>query len=246
MLRSNALAFQLLTAVVPFTFFCVGVAGFLGLRDEWSSGVAPDLQRQVSPAAFSLIDSTVVKVLSEKQVFWMTVGLAVAIWQLSRSVRTGSLILDALDGREEHRSRRELIPLSLKLAAGVAACVVGALLIAGIAPLAYGDVPGLAAFGLGLVRYLAAGGLLLAAVGLVVHFGPLQDRPIAWVSVGAVLITVCWLVVTAGFGFYMKAVASYGSVYGALVTFVALLTWVYLSALAFSLGAATDAVLRDA
>jgi membrane protein len=243
-LRANALAFQLLGALVPFGFFVLGLSGFLGLSEVWEREVVPQLQRNVSVPAFVLIDDSVDQVLGSKSLVWVTLGLALALWQLSRSIRTGTIVLDELDGREDDRPRRELIPRSLLLAAGVAACVIGALCAGAVAPLVYGDVGTLASIGLTIVRYLVAGALLLLAVGLVVHFGPRHDRPVRWVSAGALLITVTWLAVTAAFGLYLTAVASYGSIYGALISVVALLTWSYLSALAFVVGAATDRGLR--
>jgi uncharacterized BrkB/YihY/UPF0761 family membrane protein len=50
--------------------------------------------------------------------------------------------------------------------------------------------------------------------------------------------------VTAAFGLYVTAIASYGSIYGVFVSVVVLLAWAYASALAFVAGIATDAELR--
>src|SRR3954451_13431958 len=80
---ANAIAFQVLFALVPLLLFAFGLLGFFGLERLWSEDVVPDLSRQVSPAAFQLINSTVSKVLNQQQLFWVTIGMAIAIWKMS-------------------------------------------------------------------------------------------------------------------------------------------------------------------
>ena len=133
---------------------------------------------------------------------------------------------------------------SLWMAAAVAACISGALAVTALAPLLYGDVPAALDALLFLVRYGLAAMQLMLAIGVVVHHAPSERRPVAWVTGGALLVTVCWLAVSAAFGLYITAVASFGSIYGVFVSVVVLLAWCYFSALAFVAGIATDAELR--
>jgi membrane protein len=245
LLRASAIAFQTLTAIVPFGLFLLGAAGFAGLGGVYADDVAPKLQDAVSLPAFSLIDESVRDVLGSKHTFWATAGLALAIWQLSGAVRTVGASLDDIYGIEASRPWRERLLRSLWISAAVAACLSGALLSAGVAPLVYGDVGWLLGLLLWLVRYALAAALLLVAVGIVVRHAPSEQRPARWVTGGALLVTGCWLAVTAGFGAYVTAIASYGSIYGVFVSVVVLLAWTYASALAFVAGIATDAELRD-
>ena len=245
LLRASAIAFQVLTAVVPFALFVTGAAGFLGLSEVYSDELAPKIQDAVSAPAFSLINETFTKVLGGQHTFWATAGLALAIWQLSGAVRTVGASLDDVYGHEDERSWKERMPRSLWISALVIACIGGALVLTAVAPLVYGDVGWLLGALLFLVRYAAAAGLLLLAVGLVVHYAPSEKRPIRWVSVGAVLCTVAWIAVTTAFGAYVTAIASYGSIYGVFISVVVLLAWCYASSLAFVAGIATDAELRS-
>ena len=244
LLRASAIAFQVLTAVVPFALFLTGLTGFLGLEGIYDDDLAPKLRDAVSIPAFTLIDESVREVLGKRQTFWATAGLALAIWQLSGAVRTVGSSLDDVYGHEDERAWRQRMVRSLWMAAAVAACVSGALAVTALAPLAYGDVP----FGLDvllfLLRYGVAALLLMLAIGVVVHHAPSERRPVAWVTGGAVLVTVCWIAVTAAFGLYITAIASFGSIYGVFVTVVVTLAWCYFSALAFVAGIATDAELR--
>ena len=245
LLRASAIAFQVLTAVVPFALFVTGAAGFLGLRRVYADELAPKIAEAVSAPAFSLINETFTKVLGGQHTFWATAGLALAIWQLSGAVRTVGASLDDVYGHDGQRPWKERMLRSLWIAALVIACIAGALLLTMVAPLVYGDVGWLLGALLAVVRYAAAAALLMLAIGIVVHHAPSEKRPVQWVSRGAVLCTVAWIAVTTAFGAYITAIASYGSIYGIFVSVVVLLAWCYASSLAFVAGIATDAEGRS-
>lgn len=245
LLRASAIAFQVLTSVVPFALFVTGAAGFLGLRQVYSDELAPKIADAVSTPAFSLINETFTKVLGGQHTFWATAGMALAIWQLSGAVRTVGASLDDVYGHDGRRPWKERMLRSLWISALVIACISGALLLTIVAPLVYGDLGWLLGALLTVVRYAAAAALLMLAIGIVVHHAPSEKRPVHWVSRGAVLCTVAWIAVTTAFGVYITAIASYGSIYGIFVSVVVLLAWCYASSLAFVAGIATDAEGRS-
>jgi membrane protein len=244
LLRASAIAFQVLTAIVPFALFLTAMAGFIGLEDVYERDVEPELQKSVSLAAYTLIDGSLEDVLGKRHTFWATAGLALAIWQLSGAVRTVGATLDELYDHDDERPWKQRMLRSLWIAAAVAACLTGAVLVTAVAPLLYGDVGLLPAVLLWLVRYAVAAVLVILGIGVVVRHAPSEQRPTHWVTGGAVLVTVCWIAVTVAFGAYVTAIASYGSIYGVFVSVVVLLAWSYASALAFLAGIATDAELR--
>jgi uncharacterized BrkB/YihY/UPF0761 family membrane protein len=67
-----------------------------------------------------------------------------------------------------------------------------------------------------------------------------------WITAGTALSVGAWLVTSLALGWYATSVADYGNVYGALATFVILLTYLYLAAAAFLTGVELDDLLRDA
>ena len=244
LLRASAIAFQVLTAVVPFALFVTGAAGFAGLSDVYSNDLAPKIQDAVSAPAFSLINETFTEVLGGRHTFWATAGLLLAIWQLSGAVRTVGSSLDDVYGHEDQRPWKERMVRSLWISATVVACLSGVLALTTAAALVYGDVGWALGALLWLVRYALAAALVILAIGVVVHHAPSERRPVAWVTGGAILVTVAWFLVTSAFGLYITAIASYGSIYGVFVSVVVLLAWCYASSLAFVAGIATDAELR--
>jgi membrane protein len=86
------------------------------------------------------------------------------------------------------------------------------------------------------------------AYGLVYGVAPnVEPRRIRWITPGAVVGVVLWIVLSLGFSIYVRNFSSYGAVYGAFAAAIVLLLWLYLSANAFLFGAELNAELeRDA
>jgi membrane protein len=230
--------------LVPFVLFLLGVLGFLELEEVWRQDVAPEVEQSVSEAAFKLIDDTVTNVLGEKQLWWATVGFALALWELSGATRVTMITLDRVYGERSRRGFFELLPGSLALGVATGASVVAAIAIVRFGPLLTGEVDGVLAVISFIVRWLLAATVLAVAIGLNVRFGTATRQEIPWVTLGTGLVLVCWVTLSIVFGFYVTYVASYASVFGHLATFFLLLVYVHASALAFLVGIQVDACVR--
>jgi membrane protein len=244
-LFASAMAFRVVLALVPFLLFVLALLGFLDLQEVWRSDVAPEIKKNASEAAFKLLDDTVSQVLGEKQLWWLTIGLGLTIWELSAATRMTMLALDRVYGYRGRRGLLALLPRSLALGAAMGICVVVAIAIVRFAPLLTGDLDG-ALFALSfLVRWLLAAAVLGVGVWLIVRFGPATPQPVPWVSLGTGLVLVAWVLTSIGFGLYVAYVASYTSVFGHLASIFVLLLYLWLSANAFLVGIQVDACARE-
>lgn len=81
--------------------------------------------------------------------------------------------------------------------------------------------------------------LLAAAVAATLYrYGPArEDARWRWITPGSAFTAVTWLLLTILFGVWVTAVSDYSKTYGSLGAVVGLLTWMYLSAYVFLLGA---------
>ena len=95
-----------------------------------------------------------------------------------------------------------------------------------------------------VAQWGAALALLTTAVWLLLRFAPAHPGPHRWVSFGSALCVIAWVGTSAVFGFYVTEVADYGSIFGQLATVFLLLTYLYISACAFLIGAEVDAIVR--
>ena len=96
-----------------------------------------------------------------------------------------------------------------------------------------------------LLSYVAL--LLGAAAGAATLYRFAPSRHEArweWITPGSMLASILWLILTLGFGFYVAHFGNYNKAYGALATVVILVTWMYLSAYVFLLGAELNSQLE--
>ena len=244
---ASAIAFQVLTALLPLALLTLSIMGFLDLADVWTKDLAPQVKEQVSPHVFAVIDDVARRTLSSGQGWWLTVGVVFTLWQTSGVARAIMGALSRVYGGGEDRPfvRRYLISFGLGIA--VAVSVLGALAIVRFGDSLVGlDHPGrLAAALLAVVRWGAALTLLTTAVWLLLRFAPARPGPHRWVSFGSALCVIAWVSTSIAFGFYATEIADYGSIFGSLATAFLLMTYLYLSACAFLIGAEVDAIVRN-
>lgn len=242
---ASAIAFQILTAIVPFLLFLLGLLGFLSLDEVWATDLAPEIRPHVARPVFSLIDDTARQVLEQRQLFWVTAGFLVALWQVSGAVRAVMGALDNVYGTRRHRPARERYPLSLGLAVAVGLLLVLAFSVVRFVPFVFDSAgAGLAVIEF-LLRWLAAAGLLTLAVGLLMHYAPGVRRPLPWVTFGTGLVIGGWVAMSIGFGIYLTEIADYDSIFGHLATVIVLMAYLYAAAVVFVAGAQIDACVRS-
>jgi membrane protein len=84
--------------------------------------------------------------------------------------------------------------------------------------------------------------LVAIALAVIYRLGPDRDAPrMRWVSVGAVVATVIWLVASIGFSIYTATFGNYAKTYGAFAGIVVLLFWLWFTMYAILLGAEINA-----
>ena len=235
---ASAIAYQVISALIPFALFALALAGILNLESLWTDHLRPDLLTSTSPEVFAVLDKTVGQILQHKQVFWVTFGLLVILWELGGAVRATMEAMDDIYRVRKQRTRRDKYVRSTALAGAVG----GLWLLTMVVLLAGRTVLGGPAGA--LVRYVVAAALLTLATGLTLRFAPARRQPVRWVGAGSVVIVGGWLVVVGGYIVYATGIASYGSVFGSLAAAFVLLVAVYLSAVVFLTGVLIDAAAR--
>jgi membrane protein len=241
---ASAISFQLLSSLVPLLLFGFGLLGFLHLDGVWQDELAPQIKPNVSQTAFAMMNEVADKTLSSKQGFWVTAGFVIALWELSGAVRAMMGALNTVYRQPTERSWRRRMALSTLLALVMGGCVLGAIAVVVVVPAAVGDVSPAVGALLFLGRWAVAAALLLLAVAVVLHYAPEIEQPLHWVTRGTLLIMGGWVVMSIGFGIYLRDIASYNSVFGSLATIVVLIAYLYAAAVVFLGGVQVDALAR--
>jgi len=88
--------------------------------------------------------------------------------------------------------------------------------------------------------------IVMAVLALLYRVAPDRDAPkVKWVSVGAVVATVIWLLASIGFSIYSSTFGNYAKTYGVFAGIVVLLFWLWISAYAILLGAEINAEVEQ-
>jgi membrane protein len=87
--------------------------------------------------------------------------------------------------------------------------------------------------------------LVVTGFSVLYYLAPnVRQHGFRWMSPGALLALVVWVVASLGFGLYVANFGSYNKTYGSLGAIVIFLVWLWITNLAILLGAQFDAELE--
>ena len=245
------LAYYFFLALFPAILFLIALASFFPLTN-----FTDDLVRTLRPIApadvLTFLEDQLRRISDADSGGILTLGILGAIWSSSAAVIAiiGSLnrAYDIEEGRPWWKVRLTAIGLTLALALLVV--VSFTLIVAG---------PSIAehvasTFGLGpvfewswkILQWPLAFFLVSSAVGLVYYYAPDAEQEWVWITPGAVVGTLLWVVVSLAFKLYVARFADYNATYGAVGGVIVLLLWFYISGLAILVGAELNAEIEHA
>ncbi len=178
----------------------------------------------------------------------LTIGLVVsllaALWSASGGVSNLMQAVNIAYDEDESRGFLKLRGTALLLTLGAIVFVLLTLALVAVVPVLLGALAlGPAATVIAqVVRWVLLVLVLVVALAVVYRLAPDRDAPrFRWVSVGAVVATVLWIIGSVVFSLYVNNFGRYGNTYGALAGVVVLLLWLYLTSYVVLLGAEINA-----
>jgi membrane protein len=245
------LAYYFFLSLFPLLLFFVSLASFFpvaNLVDEtvkYLGGVAP-------PDVIKFLLDQIRQISDSDDGGIMTFAFLFTIWSSSGAMMSIISTMNTAYDIEESRPwwKTRLIAVGLTVGLAVFILVSFALVIAG---------PTLAervasAMHLGpafewtwkILQWPIVFVLVVSAVGIIYYYAPDAEQDWVWITPGAVLATVLWLVISLGFKIYLVNWGNYNETYGALAGVIILLLWFYLSGLAILTGAELNAEIEHA
>jgi membrane protein len=207
------------------------------------------LMREIIPVeAYVLFETQIASLLSTRPdtLGWATaLSTFLALWSARAGVAALMQGLNAIGGGRNRGGLRHYA-VALLLTICLMGIAVVALLVVVIAPivLAFLPLPGIAGWVLEVLRWVVALFIVLSALGLLYRFGPNPRGPrMGWVTPGAFLVVVFWILASVGLSTYLTNFGSYNEVYGSIGAVVAMLLWLYISAYLVLMGAVLNATL---
>lgn len=183
----------------------------------------------------------------------LVLGLLTALWSASGYVgafgRAMNRIYEIGEGRPFWKLRPLQVVITL-IAVVLVALVALSLVVTGPLAQAVGSAIGLGSTGV-TVWNIAKWPVLVAVVVLIVailyYATPNVKQPrFRWISTGAAVAILVWVVASAAFGFYVANFSSYNKTYGTLAGVIVFLLWLWITNLALLFGAEVDAEMERA
>ena len=175
----------------------------------------------------------------------LSAGLAVSVLLTLWSAFVGvSHLIATIDLAYEERDTTSLgrrLRKAVLLTAGAVVVFLVQLALVAVFPIIV-DLDGPAAWLAGAIRWTLVVVIFGVSLAVVYRYAPARRHAeVRWVSVGAVVATALWLVVSVGFSLYVTYLGSYARTYGALAGVAIVLFWIWLSCVAILLGAEINA-----
>ena len=249
--RAAALTYYGVQAIFPGVLVLVSIVGLLGHATAQS---LIDNLGQVAPGSVSSFLKTVIQHAQQQKGaagILGIVGLLLALWSASGYVAAFMRSANRIYAMPEGRPIWKTAPVRLGITLFTVVCLVAGLVIVvatGTLASRIGEALGLGSTAV-LVWEIAKWPvlLLLFALMLAVLYAAAPNVRVGgfrWLSPGAALAVVIWLIASGGFALYVANFSSYDKTYGSLAGVIVFLVWLWISNLAILLGAEFDAELE--
>ena len=247
-----ALTYYAVLAIFPAMLALVSLLGVFG-QGQSTTDALLDIVRQLGQgSAADALQGPIEQVTQTRAAgLAFIVGILGAIWSASGYVGAFGRAMNRIYQIDEGRPVWKLRPLQLVLTlAGIilVALVLIGLVVSGSLAESIGDVIGLgdtAVTAWNIAKWPVMLAIVIALVAVLYYATPNVKQPkFRWMSVGAAIAILTWLVASVAFGFYVANFGSYNQTYGSLAGVIVFLLWLWLTNLALLFGAEVDAELE--
>lgn len=245
---ASALSYQVLFALFPFIIFLIALLGFFNLSDffEWLRQRAQIVlpQEAMQPV------NQVIGELQQKKAGLLSFGVITALWTASSAVRATMNALNSAYDVQEGRPAWKLYPLSILYTLGIAAILIVATAFLIVGPQAIDWLArqiGAEQLFVTLwtwLRWPVAVFLLTLSAAVVYYVAPDVEQEFRFITPGAALAVIVWLVTSIAFNYYVSNFGNYSAMYGSIGTIIVLLLYFFISSAVMLFGAEINAVIE--
>ncbi len=238
----GGVAFFGFLSIFPALIALVSLYGLVATPDTVARQIE-DLSAQLPDSAADLIGEQLKAIVANSGSalsISLVVSILAALWSASGGVGNLVTAINLAYDEVEARNFVKLKLLSLGLTLGAVFFVLVTFGLVAVVPAVIEALP-LGVVGTVLAQ-VARWVLLLAvfagSLAVLYRVAPDRDAPrFTWVSLGAVVVTVIWAIVSVGFAIYVDNFGSYDKTYGAIAGVIVLMLWLYLTCYLVLLGA---------
>ena len=241
--ESASIAYYFFLSFFPMILTLFSLTGLIGRRAafEW---VMEELLVALPPASAETIGRFVLQVTESRSPSALSIGVLLTIWTASNVFTALADSLNkAYEAKRAHRWwKKRALSLAMLLLLAAALVAQAAFLLAGP------EVARILRFETfnSNIRWPLTLALSVLMMWFIYFTLPNHDqsRSKRWILAGAVIGTSLWAVATVGFRLFLINTGRFSAVYGIVGGMVALLIWLYLTAMSILIGGEVAAVLE--
>jgi len=251
--HAAALTYYALMSLFPVVLLALSLLGLIGQYPETYDAIM-NYARDVAPdSVVAPLDSSLQRALQNKGTAATTTVISVIIalygttGVLEAARRALNVVFEVKNGRSFVRRKLVDIASTVVLAVLVIPTVIMVFVGGGFADDLFGFI------GLGdtaakvwsIARWPAALLVAMLVFSFVYFITPdVKQRSFRWVTPGAVIGVLLWLVASWGFSTYLSRVSDVGAIYGAFAGAIVLVAWIWLTNVALLFGAELNAEIE--
>ena len=247
-----ALTYYAVLSIFPAMLALISVLGVLGQADKSVQTVEDTLKPLLSEQTLDVVTRALRQVAdSQGAGVALAIGLLVALWSASGYVGAFGRAMNKIYEIDEGRPFWKLRPIMLLLtliAVTLAATALLMLIVSGPVAESIGNVIGLGDTALtvwSIAKWPVLALIVVLVVALLYYATPNVQQPkFRWISVGAGVAILIWVLASVGFAFYVGNFSNYNKTYGSLAGVIVTLLFLWITNLALLFGGELDAELE--
>jgi len=246
------LTYYAVLSLFPAAIAVISLLGVVGQGQKSVDKVVEVIQPLVSADTLNTVQPALEHIANSQGAgLGLVLGLLGALWSASGYVGAFGRAMNTIYEIDEGRPFWKLRPLTILVtlvAIVLVACVLVMLIVSGPLADSIGDVIGLGSQAVtvwSIVKWPVLVLFVVLIVAMLYYATPnVKQTQFKWVSVGAFVAILVWVVASVAFAFYVATFGNYDKVYGSLAGAVAGLLWLWITNLALLFGAELDSELE--
>ncbi len=243
-----ALTYYSVLSIFPALLALVSLLGIFGQAEKTTSALLDIVQGFAPPETVQAVRAPIEQLSSSSAAGWtLVIGILAALWSASAYVsafgRAMNRIYQIDEGRGMVKLRATMLGVTL-VTLLIVTVLAAILVLTGPVAKAVGDTLGLGDAALliwGIAKWPLALLLVVLVIAILYYATPNVRQPkFRWISLGALIALVIFLLASLGFGFYVANFSSYNKTYGAIGGVIITLLWLWILNLSLLVGAEFD------
>lgn len=238
------MAYYFLLAVFPFMIFLTTIIGYSPIS---TGDVMEPLTSVLPREAFDFLSKNIDVITKNRNLKLLSIGFLTTIWAASNGVSA------VMHGINKAYNEQEVRPFwKIKIMSIIYTIVLSLMIIFYFLLLIFGNQIGsfLSQAGIDLAnknwnafRYIIIIFLMITVFSSFYYFTPCKRLKLRHALPGAIFTTIGWILTSVVFSFYVDNFWNLTLVYGSIGGIIALLVWLYLSAILIIMGGEVNAIL---